>query len=68
MNCKLSTKRTAEYLGTTESTLRKWRLTGYGPRYFKLAANRVVYDPVDLDSWLADRAYNNTTEEAEKAA
>jgi predicted DNA-binding transcriptional regulator AlpA len=66
MNVMLSTKKAAAYLGSTESTLRKWRLTGYGPRYFKLAANRAVYAPSDLDAWLAERAFFSTAEETAK--
>lgn len=63
MNRMVSTKKAAEYLGITESTLRKWRVSGYGPRYYKISANRVVYDLDDLDMWLESRAFYSTTEE-----
>jgi predicted DNA-binding transcriptional regulator AlpA len=40
----------ANYLGLSESTLNKWRLTGDGPRYFKFG-RAVRYRIADLDDW-----------------
>ena len=48
----LRTGGAAHYTGLSASTLTKLRLTGGGPRYIKLG-KAVVYDPVDLDAWLA---------------
>ncbi len=51
---KLRTDAAAEYLGISSSTLEKYRrVSGGGPVYSKLG-KAVVYDPNDLDDWLAD--------------
>jgi Helix-turn-helix domain len=53
----------AEYLGYSESTLEKKRLTGGGPPFIKLAGSgRVVYDTRDLDTWLAERRVTSTSQ------
>lgn len=49
---KLRTKAAAAYCGSTESTFNKLRLTGDGPVYITIGRT-VVYDPDDLDAWLA---------------
>lgn len=51
----------AEYVGYSESTLEKKRLTGDGPPYIKLQG-RVVYDTRDLDRWLAERRITSTSQ------
>ena len=48
----LNTSEAAAYCGSSASTFAKLRLYGGGPRFVKLG-RRVVYDPVDLDAWLA---------------
>jgi Helix-turn-helix domain len=42
----------AAYCGSTASTFAKLRVTGGGPVYIKIG-KRVIYDPADLDRWLA---------------
>ena len=37
----------AQLLGLSVSTLRNWRFSGKGPRYYKLGRS-VRYDPADL--------------------
>lgn len=49
---KLRTREAAAYCGSTESTFTKRRLTGGGPVYITIGRT-VVYDPDDLDAWLA---------------
>lgn len=49
---KLDTAGAADYLRLGKSTLDKMRVTGGGPAFHKVGA-RVVYDPDDLDAWLA---------------
>lgn len=51
----------AQYLGLTESTIAKWRMSGRGPRYIKAGA-RVLYDRADLDAWLETRKRQNTAQ------
>jgi predicted DNA-binding transcriptional regulator AlpA len=42
----------AAYCGSSASTFAKYRLFGGGPVWVRLG-RRVVYDPADLDQWLA---------------
>jgi predicted DNA-binding transcriptional regulator AlpA len=48
----LNAPEAASYCGSSASTFAKLRLYGGGPRFVKLG-RRVVYDPVDLNAWLA---------------
>jgi predicted DNA-binding transcriptional regulator AlpA len=43
----ISTKETAEVLGTTEGTLKSWRSRELGPKWVKLGAS-VRYDVAEL--------------------
>lgn len=44
----------------------KWmRCKGKGPRFIKLGDSKqsgVVYDPADVEAWLAERKFASTTE------
>ncbi len=57
---KLRTDKAAEYTGLSASTLEKLRLTGGGPAYIKLG-KVVVYDPTDLETWLASKRRQSTS-------
>ena len=57
----LRTPEAAEYCGSSPSTFEKLRLAGGGPRYIKIG-RRVVYDPADLDAWLADKRKRSTSD------
>jgi predicted DNA-binding transcriptional regulator AlpA len=57
---KMRTKEAARYSGSTESTLTKLRLTGGGPIYITIGRT-VVYDPDDLDAWLASKRRKSTS-------
>jgi len=56
----LRTDDAAAYTGLSPSTLNKLRLTGGGPEYIKLGKS-VVYDPADLDAWLASNRRSSTS-------
>lgn len=58
----LSTPEAAGYCGSSASTFNKLRVFGGGPIFIKLG-RRVVYDPSDLDAWLAARRRASTSEE-----
>lgn len=51
----------ATYLGLGQQSLAKMRLTGDSPPYHKVG-RRVLYDPVDLDVWLAERKRKHTSD------
>jgi predicted DNA-binding transcriptional regulator AlpA len=57
----LSAPEAAAYCGSTASTFAKLRLYGGGPHYVKLG-RRVVYDPADLDRWLALNRRSSTSD------
>ena len=56
----------AAYCGSSASTFAKLRLYGGGPHYVKLG-RRVVYNPADLDRWLASHRRRSTSEATEAA-
>ena len=58
---RLNNAEAAEYVGVSENTLPKWRISGGGPRYHKISS-RVVYDTRDLDEWLAERRRTSTSD------
>lgn len=57
----LSTSEAAAYCGSSPSTLEKLRCFGGGAAYLKIG-RRVVYDPSDLDQWLADKRRRSTSD------
>ena len=58
---RLRTPAAADYLGYSESTLEKKRLTGDGPTFIRLGRT-IVYDTRDLDDWLAARRAIGTSD------
>lgn len=57
----LSTKEAAEYCGSTESSFEKLRGTGSGAAYNKIG-RKVVYDIKNLDEWMSQNTYRNTSD------
>jgi hypothetical protein len=51
----------ATYSNLSKSSLNKLRVYGGGPLYIKVGA-RVVYDRVDLDTWLIGKKVANTSQ------
>lgn len=62
----LRTPDAAEYCGSSSSTFEKLRLTGGGPHFVKIG-RRVVYDPADLDAWLAENRQRSTSDRSPRA-
>lgn len=58
---RLHRKHAATYLGTSLSWLDKSRLRGDGPVFIQIGG-RVIYDTADLDSYLASRRRQSTSE------
>lgn len=50
----LNTERTAEHIGVSPKTIRRWRYEGTGPPAHKVGA-AVRYRRSDIDAWLAAR-------------
>jgi len=57
----LDTECVARVCGLSEVTLRKWRITGAGPRFVRLG-RAVRYRLADLNDYFAGRAFTTTTE------
>jgi predicted DNA-binding transcriptional regulator AlpA len=62
----LGTPDAAAYCGSSVSSFTKFRLYGDGPVYVKIG-RRVVYDPADLDRWLASHRRHSTSDVTEAA-
>jgi hypothetical protein len=52
----------AGYTNISKSSLDKLRVYGGGPLYIKVGA-RVIYDRLDLDTWLIGKKIANTSQE-----
>jgi predicted DNA-binding transcriptional regulator AlpA len=57
----LNVNQAATYTSLSKSSLDKMRVYGNGPLYIKAGA-RVVYDQVDLDTWLIGKKVANTSQ------
>jgi predicted DNA-binding transcriptional regulator AlpA len=63
----LRTPAAAEYVGLSDSTLEKFRLTGEGPQFVRIGVRAVGYRIEDLEAWLAKRVRRSTSEGAAEA-
>jgi hypothetical protein len=63
-NRRLRTADAAAYCGIAKSTLEKMRVTSLGPIYMSLGrkGGAVVYDTDDLNTWLASKRRNSTSD------
>jgi hypothetical protein len=57
----------ATYTNLSKSSLDKMRVRGDGPLYIKAGA-RVVYDRLDLDTWLIGKKVANTSQQVAVAS
>ena len=57
------TAQAAVILGLKPQTLRKWRLSGRGPRYVRVSQTMVAYDEAELTRWADARTFGSTSEE-----
>jgi hypothetical protein len=56
-------RKAAEYIGLSESTLAKMRVAGDGPAYHRPPGSRIIlYSPADLDAWVASGRRRSTSE------
>ncbi len=60
---KLRTQEAAAYTGLAKSTLEKLRVTGDGAPYIRIG-RVVLYDPDDLDAWLAAHRRKSTSDQS----
>jgi predicted DNA-binding transcriptional regulator AlpA len=64
----LRTPGAAEYVGLSDSTLEKFRLTGDGPKFVRIGVRAVGYRIEDLDAWLAERVRRSTSDKGGEGA
>ncbi|HZV10058.1 MAG TPA: helix-turn-helix domain-containing protein [Novosphingobium sp.] len=58
----MKTSEAARYLGVSDSTLEKLRLSGNGPRYLRIAGRSIRYRAADLDAWAEAGACQSTSQ------
>jgi hypothetical protein len=63
----LNVLQAADYTNISKSSLDKLRVYGGGPLYIKVGT-RVVYDRLDLDTWLIGKKVANTSQSSSVAA
>jgi hypothetical protein len=61
MMAKINQAQAAEHTGLPERSLEGHRLRGTGPPFYKIG-QRVVYDTLELDAWLAARRRTSTSD------
>ena len=54
-------KQTSDLLGVAPLTLKAWRVSGKGPRYFKIG-RWIFYRQDDLDAWIEGQARVSTSQ------
>jgi predicted DNA-binding transcriptional regulator AlpA len=64
----LRTPAAAEYVGLSDSTLEKFRLTGEGPQFVRIGVRAVGYRIEDLDAWLSARVRRSTSDTGGESA
>jgi excisionase family DNA binding protein len=57
----LNTPEAAILLGVAEITLRKWRISGKGPRFVRCGAS-IRYRRTDLEDWILRNSVASTSE------
>lgn len=61
----LTPQAAAELIGVQPTTLSKWRYSGRGPNYVRLAGgNRVRYTRVDIEAFMAEHTFQSTAAES----
>lgn len=61
VNHLLSPKEVSAKTRISESTLAKWRMTGFGPAFVKMGSRVAYYEHV-VDAWLASRERRSTSD------
>ena len=56
----LSTAAVAKYTGLTADTLRKWRMSGDGPKFIRLGPRTIRYRRSAVDEFLTAREFTTT--------
>ena len=57
----LTTVEAAPLIGVAPKTAENWRSLGFGPNFVR-AGRRIVYDPVDIETWKASRRVASTSQ------
>jgi phage terminase Nu1 subunit (DNA packaging protein) len=60
----LTQQRLSDLIDVSERTLERWRVEGTGPAFVK-AGRKVLYQPEDVDNWLAASRRQSTSEQRE---
>jgi hypothetical protein len=63
MECKWTSRETADFLRLSEQTLANWRWRGCGPPYLKINGAVVRYDPQAVLEWTASQTQTSTSDQ-----
>lgn len=58
----LTVEQAAELLAIPRSTLDRWRVEGYGPKFLQLTARCIRYRRRDIEAWTETRVRQSTSE------
>ena len=58
----LTVEQAAELLALPRSTLDRWRVEGYGPKFLQLTARCIRYRRSDIEAWTETRVRQSTSE------
>jgi len=58
----LTVEQAAELLALPRSTLDRWRVEGYGPKFLQLTARCIRYRRSDIEAWTETRVRHSTSE------
>ena len=64
----MTAKEAAAYMRLSPGSLARYRSIGGGPAYVRQSSRKTLYRKTDLDAWLAERVFNNSSQEAVAAA
>ena len=55
VDCVVSERQVAMWLGVGVTTLWRWRTQGHGPAFVRLSERRIGYRTSEIERWLASR-------------
>jgi predicted DNA-binding transcriptional regulator AlpA len=59
----VDTQTAAQMIGVEPRTLDNWRSAGIGPKFLRISAKLIRYDPRDIEAWKDDRRVSSTSQQ-----
>jgi hypothetical protein len=66
MDILIPSREAAAFIGVSPATLENWRVRGEGPAFVKTPGKtgKVLYEPVQIQKYLAQRRFSSTAQAA----